>query len=100
MMPRESSGQPPHDARLQYEAGAVDFIQLVRGFARCDWCGREGKKNPRGLCRSCDRVRKEVEVTEADIQERSIGGTNFLQEWKVQVPRQMKQRLPLPGERF
>jgi len=64
----------------------MNFMEMVRKCERCEWCGRDKKKNRRGLCRSCDGVRKQLDSLEAqkDVEK------NFHLRWDLDVTRRMK----------
>jgi hypothetical protein len=82
---------------IEYETEGVEFIELVRGFEGCDWCGRDGKKNRRGLCRSFDRVRKQLETIEIYIQEHPADGTNVVLDRELRVAKQVKKDCIMSG---
>jgi hypothetical protein len=48
---------------------AKKFIDSMRSFDRCEWCGRDGKRNRNGLCRHCNDVRKDLEKFEKEVLE-------------------------------
>ncbi len=68
------------------ESGAKQFIDSVRGFDRCNWCGNEARKNRKGLCRSCNDVRKQLDGAEKRAESRS----DFMTEWELKVARAKK----------
>ena len=64
----------------------MNFMEMVRKYDRCEWCRRDKNKNRRGLCRSCDSVRKRLDSLEAqkDVEK------NFHLRWDLGVTRRMK----------
>jgi hypothetical protein len=64
----------------------MNFMEMVRKYDRCEWCGRDRKKNRRGLCRSCDTVRRQLDSLEAQTQ----GKRNVYLDWELRVTKQMK----------
>jgi len=74
----------------QSQPYAKKFIENAKSYDRCDWCGRIGKKNRRGLCRSCNRVYKEVESLEKQIREQPASLPNYILDWDLKVAKQMK----------
>jgi hypothetical protein len=73
----------------EQESYAKEFIEGMQQAVRCDWCGRDGWKNRRGLCRHCNDVRKDFERVEKlarDVSEPK----SFIQDWEQRVTRQKK----------
>ena len=70
-----------------YEAFAKEFIESIRNVERCNWCGRGTNRNRRGLCRSCDGVRKRLAKTE---EAHHAEPDNFFVEHELKIARQMK----------
>jgi hypothetical protein len=44
----------------QRKVHTEDWLQSLRKAKRCDWCGWEDGLNRRGLCASCERIRKRL----------------------------------------
>jgi len=73
-----------------HESYAKQLIESVRGFDRCNWCGREARKNRKGLCRPCDRVLNNLEAVEKHIREHPPKSRDFMLDWELRVAREMK----------
>jgi len=52
---------------MQTELDAREFITSVRSVVRCHWCGRQGKRLTKGLCRHCNDVRKDLLRFEKEV---------------------------------
>lgn len=72
------------------ESYAKEFIESVRRFGRCEWCGRNARKNRKGLCRPCNGVRKHLDAVEKQGRERPSGSEDFTLNWELRVAREMK----------
>jgi hypothetical protein len=77
------------------EPYAEQFIEDARRAERCVWCGRDKRRNSRGLCRSCDGVRRKIERLEKLASERR--GDPVL-EWELQVAHAEKEDCIAWGE--
>jgi hypothetical protein len=75
---------------VERESYASEFIEGVRRYDRCDWCGRDVKRNRRGLCRSCDAVHRHLAAVENRISEVPAGSKDFILDWELRVAREMK----------
>jgi hypothetical protein len=53
----------------QQEPYAKEFIESMRHTIRCVWCRRDGSKRSQGFCRHCNKVRKDLEKVEKQVQE-------------------------------
>src|SRR5436190_16741359 len=69
------------------ESYATEFIENARHFERCDWCGRDGSKNRKGLCRHCNEVRKDLE----HIQKRIPQPRTFTEKWYLRLAQEKKE---------
>jgi hypothetical protein len=78
------------------ELCAQQFIQSVRTFVRCAWCGRDRRKNRKELCRSCDRVRKQLEDVKHNLPRRKA----YAQKFSLTLARRRKQRCIWWGTRL
>jgi hypothetical protein len=72
----------------------MNFMDSVRRYDRCEWCGRDKKRNRRGLCRSCDAVRRQLDSLVAQTQ----GRRDAYLDWDLRVTRQMKKDCIAWGE--
>ena len=77
------------------EPYAKQFIEDARRAERCGWCGRDKRRNSRGLCRSCDGIRRKVERLEK-LTSKHRG--NFVLGWELQVARAQKEDCIAWGE--
>jgi hypothetical protein len=73
--------------KVLHETYCKRFIDSARNFDRCEWCGREGRKNRKGLCRSCNGVRKNLELLEKRTREQP---SHYFLNWELRVANQMK----------
>lgn len=43
---------------------AIKWVEGARHAIRCKWCGRDARRNRKGLCSHCNEVRKDLEKIE------------------------------------
>jgi hypothetical protein len=75
--------------RGEQESYAKEFIEGMRQSVRCHWCGRDEKKNRKGLCRHCNNVRKDLESIEKLADDPSEPKT-FMLDWELRIARQQQ----------
>ena len=60
---------------------AHEFMADAQKADRCEWCAREKRKNRKGLCRHCDKIRRTIEQLER------LPRRDFLLDWELRVAR-------------
>ena len=59
-MEKQSRQQQIEEFEQQRKIHAIDWLKSIREAKRCDWCGWDGQLNRRGLCVSCERIRRRL----------------------------------------
>jgi hypothetical protein len=72
-----------------YKLYAKQFIEDARRAVRCDWCGRDARRNRRGLCRHCNEIRKTIEKLEK-LAARKNRKPDFMLDYELKVAKAEK----------
>ncbi|SRR6266481_1902188 len=81
---------PPRIIQIQRdEEYAPQFIEDARQAERCDWCGRDARRNRKRFCRHCNEIRRRIEELEKLAQ--TSGKQNFMLDWELRVARAEKE---------
>jgi hypothetical protein len=80
----ETGAQP---LACEEESYAKEFMDDLQRADRCDWCGRDKRRNRVGLCRHCNEIRKKLRKLEKLA---LTSKPNFMLDWELKVLQQKK----------
>ena len=71
------------------ESYAKQFIRDAGQAVRCDWCGRDARRNRKGLCRHCNEIRKTIDKLEL-VAAQANGKPDMILDYELRVARAEK----------